>query len=207
MQASLLPGFTLSQDVRDPSRCRPGHGESDPIAARQPLACWPDHPSSAAMTGAAGDDFGAVTDVVLAGKREGQLHAQVEIARLLLRAGGLFELGLAGNRPLALAAAVDSAILSGRFLPASLAIRGARSRLSVAVPAGFARRLVLPLAFAAGLAARSAIDLPLAFVPVLPVAGGFRPAIQSRRKRVSGDPRPVFAVAGLARTRSPRRPV
>ena len=118
---------------------------------------------------------------MLAGRREGGLQTEVEVARLLLRLDGLFEFGLAGNLPLALAATVEFAILAGRFLPASLAIRGAGSRASVAAPAGFALDAMLALAFAADFAARSAIEMPLAFVPVRPVAGSFMAAIHRVR--------------------------
>ena len=104
---------------------------------------------------------------MLAGRREGGLHAEIEIARLLLRAGGLFEFGFASNLPLALAATVETVALADRFLPASLAFRGAHRGFSVAVPAGFTSDSMLPPALAADFAARSAIELALANLPIV----------------------------------------
>ena len=118
-----------------------------------------------------------------------------------------------GNTLPVRAATVESAVLAGGFLPASLANRGARGRFSVAIPAGFARDSMLPLVLAADFAAHSAIEMPLAPVPVLPVTGDFRPAIHRVRSACQMIATP-FAVAvptehglpgGLFRRRIERR--
>ena len=91
--------------------------------------------------------------------------ANVKIARLLFRAGGLFELRFARNLLPTVAATVESVAPATGFDPASLASGAPVARFSVAVPAGFAGGWMLLLALATRFAARSAIQLPLTVVP------------------------------------------
>ena len=71
--------------------------------------------------------FGEVGRPCVGRKREGGLHAEVEVGRLLLRFGGVVVRGVARDSPLAPAAAVEFVALAGGVLPAALASGAALS--------------------------------------------------------------------------------
>ena len=99
-------------------------------------------------------------------KREGRLHPEVEVGRLLLRFGRLLVPAIA----CAAQFAVGPAIQPAGILPSLLASGAAFARFSATLPAGFALYPMLAPMPAIGFTVDSMARMRLAFTVALPVA-------------------------------------
>ena len=117
----------LSQDTPGPSG--PPQAPAAPPGRREaPDGARPRFPEERRTRGACrAAAFGGVRRPCVGRKREGGLHAEVEVGRLLLRFGGVVVRGVARDSPLAPAAAVEFVALAGGVLPAALASGAALS--------------------------------------------------------------------------------